>query len=62
VTPDGDPDRGAVEQHAAFYGLWPKFADPATVLTVSAPPRLEAAMRGAGAWWATCQAPSLRSA
>jgi len=26
---DGDPDPGAVEPHAAFYGLWPKFADPA---------------------------------
>lgn len=59
---DGDPDPGAVEPHAAFYGLWPKFADPAGWVTEGRPPRLEPAVRGAGAWWATCQAPGLRTA
>ena len=26
---DADPWPATVEPHAAFYGLWPKFADPA---------------------------------
>jgi len=28
MGPDADPRPSAVEPHAAFYGLWPRFADP----------------------------------
>jgi len=57
----GDRALHAAEPPAAFYGLWPKFADPAEGITVSTPPRAMA-VRGAGGWWATCQAPGLGSA
>ena len=29
MAADADPWPATVEPHAAFYGLWPKFADPA---------------------------------
>jgi|GEM_PF-4333761 len=58
---DGDPGPGAVEPHTAFYGLWPKFADPAEAAGASTPGRATA-VHGAAGWWATCHAPSLRSA
>jgi hypothetical protein len=28
MADDGDPGPAGVEAHAAFYGLWPRFADP----------------------------------
>jgi hypothetical protein len=62
MADDGDSEPGSVEPHAAFYGLWPKFADPAGWATERTSPRLAPAVRGAGAWWATCQAPGLRTA
>jgi hypothetical protein len=62
MAPDGDPDLHAAEPPAAFYGLWPKFADPAEGISVSTLPQRATAVRGAGGWWATCQAPGLGSA
>jgi hypothetical protein len=51
---DGDPGP-AVEPHAAFYGLWPKFADPAES-HVGAPLRRERPTRHICGWW-TADAP-----
>jgi hypothetical protein len=46
---DADP-WPSVEPHAAFYGLWPKFADPVGK-AAAATPRRERPTRHVCGWW-----------
>jgi hypothetical protein len=48
MGPDADP-WPTVEPHAAFYGLWPKFADP--VGKGATPPRRERPTPHVCGWW-----------
>jgi len=49
MAPDADPWPSTVEPHAAFYGLWPRFADPAA--KGAAPPRRDQPTRHVCGWW-----------
>ena len=50
MADDGDPGPAGVEVHAAFYGLWPRFADPVEKVA-AAPPRRERPTRHVCGWW-----------
>ena len=49
MADDGDPGSAGVEAHAAFYGLWPKFADPAA--RGAATPHRERPTPHVCGWW-----------
>jgi hypothetical protein len=61
MAADGDPGTAAVEPHAAFYGLWPKFADPVE-RGAGAPLRREQRTRHVCGWWTAGEPQGLRSA
>jgi hypothetical protein len=47
MAAEGDPDPIGVPPPAAFYGLWPKFADPSRDGRAAVPPRRDHPRRDA---------------
>ena len=60
--PDGEPEPAAVEPHAAFYGLWPKFADPAGDRAARTPLHRERPTPHVCGWWTAGGSQGLRTA